>query len=129
MRANIAAYQTLCRAMDTIKHVECYKSDLYRVDREYLMGTRVDAPESFGFVMRYNGTQLDDPRRQDWRRSTLERSYRETWGVQNCRFFWYAYGELKEYAFECYLDRWEDWHRFYNRTWNPAWDSYFRPQQ
>lgn len=130
MKANVQAYRVICDAMSRIDHVQHHKNDFYRVDRNYLMGEMgVDAPESFGFVMRYNGTQLDDPRRQDWTRSTLEHIYRETWGIFNCRFFWYAYGTLKEYEFSCYLMKWDEWHTFYQDHWDDAWTPYFLPQR
>src|SRR2546421_12486604 len=130
MRANLLAYRQICTLMDTLKWVERYKNDLYQVDRDYLTGNfNVDAPESFGIVFRTNGVQLDDPRRQDDTREIKEREYIHTWGVQNCRFFWYAYGHLKEYEFTCYLMKWDEWHTFYQEHWNEQWTSYFRPQR
>jgi hypothetical protein len=126
MKANVKAYQAICALADSLKWPEKYKNDLYKIDREYLTGqVGIDAPESFGIAIRLYGMVLDDPRRQDETRETLHRCYTTTF--RDCRFFWYAYGHLKEYALESYLDKFADWQAFYQRNWQEKWTSYFKP--
>src|SRR5438874_5974573 len=101
MKANIAAYQAICNLADELKWPEKYPNDLYKIDREYLTGEMgVDAPTSFGIAIRPFGTVLDDPRRQDETPETLRRCYTQTF--RDCRFYWFAYGHLREYDLESY---------------------------
>jgi hypothetical protein len=126
MKANIAAYQAICALADSLKWPEKYRNDLYKIDREYLTGAMgSDAPESFGIAIRPNGTVLDDPRRQDLTRDVLRRIYTSTF--RDCRFYWFAYGFLREYDLESYLDRFENWQCMYQEHWSDAWTAYFKP--
>ena len=128
MRANIVAYQAICRLSDSLKWPVKYRNDLYKIDREYLTGQMgVDAPTSFGIAIRPNGTVLDDPRRQDLTRDVLRRIYTSTF--RDCRFYWYAYEHLREWTLETYLMKFEEWQQFYQDHWNNAWTEYFKPQR
>ncbi|SRR6266568_1149097 len=85
------AYFAMVRIAESLNWPENYQDDLYVHDYAYLASD--NAPSSFGWVLRNNGTHIIDPHynKNSWNAASLRRTFNgHIYKENECKFYWIA---------------------------------------